>query len=817
VNGLWQDMRCARRSFLKIPGFVVLAVLTISLGVGANTAVFSVVKAVLLSPNPLGYRDIDRVAIIFHQNKFATQGRTFNSYREFRGLRDNTKSFQTLAAYIQNVPLILNAADKPTHLRANLITPSFFQVLGAHAYRGRLFADSDEVSSDDSVVLSYGIWERNFGSDPGVIGHSILLSNHAYSVMGVLPPDFHNFTAVLQSGFEADVFLNLAAAPQILDPAILDHQDDHIFGTVGRLNPEFTIAQSRGEISSVYSRLPLQRFDDNWDMKVDSVRDLVSRDVRKPLIVIFVITGMIFLISCTNVASLVLLRLTARKKELSVRLALGASRFRLLQQFVTEGLLLTSAGTAIGIWLAVIGKDALLRLSSVPLLSMIDVRMDWPVLMLSIALAVIGGLILGVIPAIAESGASATNALSSGDRTQTYSRTRFLFRKTLIGGQLAVAMMLLTGTVLMVRSFIKLHEADPGFRTDHLLTMRLDLSGPQYDQQERIVSLRQQLKTQLAALPGVETSILWAPQVPGDSFATTSAMPQFQSDSSHQIRIVTRYHLVSSNALQFLGIALRSGRDIRDEDQIAGATGAVISESLAKQLGLTTPIGARFRAFADGRLITVIGVARDVQHRGRTGPYADSLFDMYLPLDHFPRARDLTIVLRTNMPPGTLALPVQDLVQQNDKLLPVFDVRTMSEIMDEQEQEARFTEILMILFSALALSLTITGIYGVSSYSVRQRTREFGTRIAVGAQASDVFALVMWPNLLLAAISIVAGSIGSVAFSRLVRGLLFSVVPSDPLTYVFAGSVVMAVVCVACALPAWRATRVDPMIALRSE
>ena len=818
MGTFWHVVKQAPRAITRTPGFAAAAIVTLALGIGMNAAIFSVVKAVLISPNPLGYQDIDRIGIIYHQNLRADQGRSFNSYSEFRAFSEETTSFDSIAAFIQNVPLVLRGPDEPQHVRANLVTNTFFDVLGVQARIGRLFLRDDEKhQASDIVVLSYGLWQRNFGEDAGVVGRSITLGARSYTVIGVLSPGFHYFTAALDSSFEPDVFLPLAAAPDILDPEYFTHDTIHGLGTIGRLKPGISFAQARSDLGSVFAALPKQSFDTNWNLHMDPLRDVVSNSLREPLILMLAGTVMVFLISLANVANLYLLRMSSRMTECSIRLALGASRFQLFLQFAAEGLLLTSCGAACGLLLAEWSKDALVKLSPVPLLGMVEIRLDQSVLLFALLLCVGGGVALALIGIVASSRISLTDSLAQGGRSPASSLGKSRMRGLLVFGELVMSTLLLTSTLMVTRSFQKLHDTSPGFRIDHLLSMRMELSGAKYTQEGAITNFRRELLTRAATVPGVAAAMLWAPLVPGDSFETISASPQFQLDESHPIRIVSRYHLVSSGALRALEIPLIAGHEPTREEATGASPVAVVSENLVKQLGMTSPIGSHFRAFANSRLITVIGVAKDVHQRSRTGPYANSLNDMYLPLEQFPRFHDLNILVRTTVPPESLVGPLRETVHSIDPALPVFDTRTMDEVMREQERDTRLTRTWMDLFAILALFLTIVGIYGVASFAVRQRTPELGTRIALGAQRLDIIKLVMLPNLFVAETAIIIGTCASVGMARSLRSILFGVRPTDALTYILVAILLNSVVCLSCFLPAWRATRVDPMVALRHQ
>jgi putative ABC transport system permease protein len=814
----WRVVKQATRAITRTPGFALAALITLALGIGMNVAIFSVVRAVLISPNPLGYRNIDRIGIIYHQNLREDQGRSFNSYREFRAFSEGTRSFESMAAFIQNVPLVLAGRDEPQHVRANLVSNEFFDVLGVQPRIGRLFLQEDEKhKTSDIVVLSYGLWQRNFGEDPGAVGRPITLGERSYTVIGVLPPEFHYFTAALDSGFEADVFLPVTAASEILSAEYFTHDTIHNLGTIGRLKPGVSFAQARSDLSSVFMALPKQSFDANWNLHIDPLRNVVSNTLREPLILMFAGTVMVFLISLANVANLYLLKMSSRMTEFSIRLALGASRFQLFLQFATEGLLLTSCGAAGGLLLAKWSKDAMVKLSPVPLLGMVEIRLDHSVLLFASVLCVVGGLALAFIGVVASFRVSLADSLAQGGRSPANSLGKSRLRGSLVFAELVISTLLLTSTLMVARSFRQLHDTSPGFRTDHLLSMRMELSGPRYLQEGAIANFRQEVLTRASTLPGITAAVLWAPLVPGDSFETILASPQFQSDETHPVRVVSRYHLISSGALRALEIPLIAGHEPTRDEATAAPPMAVVSESLAKQLGMTSAIGSHFRAFENSRLITVIGVAKDVHHRSRIGPYANSLNDMYLPLDQFPRFQDLNILVRSTVPPQSLIAPLRETVRGIDPALPVFNTRTMSDVMQEQERDTRLTGTWMDLFAILALFLTIVGIYGVASFAVRQRTAELGIRIALGAQRLDVVKLVMLPNLLVAEIAIIIGTCASIGMARSLRSILFGVRPTDALTYILVAILLNAVVCLSCFLPAWRATRVDPMLTLRHQ
>ncbi len=822
METLWQDLRYGARMLTRNPGFTAVAVLTLALGIGANTAIFSVVRAALLGSGPLGYRDIGRLTIIFHENKQTELVRSFNSYREFQLWRARAQSLEEVAAYLQNQPLVLAGGDEPLRLRANFVSPSFFNVLGVDAYYGRTFLlEEDRIPNGHPVaVLTYELWQRRFGGDSSVVGRTITLSEHPYTVVGILPPAFHHFTAPLRGGYDIDVYLPLMMVPQVAGPSLLAEGSAHSFGTIARLRNDVTLEHVEAELETLYRGLTqgTPETAQGWKVRAGPLREVVVGVVRSPLLALLCVAGFVLLIGCANLANLLLVRATARQQEFAVRLALGASRGRLIGQLLTESILLALLGGAVGTLLALWGVDLLPAFSSVPLLGLLDIQIDSTVLLVALSLSLLVGVVFGLAPALGGTRLDLRQALHQAGRRGDSATGRGRLRDFLVVFEVAISLVLLSGAGLMIRSFRELHRTSPGFRTDHLLTLRLDLASSRYDEGQAILGFRRQAAERVRTLPGVESVALWGPFVPGESYAGTRIFPEGSTTRVAEVGVITRFHYVSPGALREVGLPILHGRGISAEDGENTFPVAVVSESLAGLLWpVDDPVGKRFRAFAGDNILMVVGIAGDARHRDRVGRYADNVHDIYLPHTQFPASPELSLVVRTSIDPAGLVSPIRQVIHQLDSGLPVFDIRTMEQLMAEEEADTQLTAVLMSLFAVEALLLATLGIYGVLAYSVSQRTHEIGIRMALGAQPRDIFRLVVGQGVLLTLIGVGVGLAASFALTRFLESMLFGVSATDPATFVGVAVLLATVAMLACYLPARRATKVDPLVALRYE
>jgi putative ABC transport system permease protein len=807
------DVRSALRMLARRP-FLFLAVIgTLAIGIAGNTVMLSLVKGVLLNPHALGYDDIGRLVLVYHENRQGAH--SLNSYQEYATWRAGARSITAAGAFLQNVPLELSGAE-PLRVIANVVTPSFFRVLGTHAAVGQLFDDPDGsgLGVPGRVVVSFGLWEHRFGADPGLIGRVLSLNGSPYTVTGVLPAAFHHLTATVRSGFDADLYLPLAGAPDVADRSILADPRVHAFGVIARLAPGSSPGIARADLLALQRAAQGLPPEPAWTIQVGSVYEIVTETLRTPLELLLGATVVVALMVCANVSSLLLSVGLSRRRELAMRAALGASRSRLFRQILTETLVLAGCGGVAGLLLSSWTFGAVRSLGGSALLSLSSVSIDGTAYVSLVGLSILVGLLGGLLPAIYTSRVDLRTALTDEARGTTGGRPAQNLRRALVIGELAAAFMLSFGALLLVDSYRLLHGSSPGFRTDHLLTAHLTMAGNGYDAPTRAI-LRARLLTDAGAQPGVTATLLWSPQGPGSAWSRTAVVPTERIGDTSETSIVSRYHLVSADALTLVGIPIVKGRDINAHDTATSRPVAIVSEALAARLGGQDPLAMDLQVFGSTRPVAIVGIARNVQQRDRLGPYAQDFNDIYASIEQWPGNRDVTIVVRTSVPPLTLAPVIREVVRQSAPRLPVFDVQTVDDVMDQQEQEVRVTGALTVVFALLAAALAMLGVHSLVADGVTRRRTEIGIRMALGAEAGEIVSGILRSGLAMCVASIAVGWPLAVLGLRAARAALFGVTESDPRAPIAVSAVLIALVLVASYMPARRATRIDPATALR--
>ena len=788
MDTLWQDVRYACRTLKKNPGFTFITVLTLSLGIGANTAIFSVVDSVILRSLP--YNDSNRLSVLWTcpQTNRDLQQRT--SVPNFEDWRTQSVTFEDMAFHggTSHGTLVDSRSDgaDPEVTWYTNVSGSFFQVLGVAPVLGRTVSESEVANGERVAVLSNQLWQRRYSSSPDVLGQILRLEGKDFQVIGVMPREFR-FPEK-----RSDLWV-----PTSVDPLWERNRADRRSAGLlvfGRVKPGITIEQAQGEMSTIAAGLAQQYPEANADSTVNVVPLQVSMFGKTVPLMLLIMMGAVFfvlLIACTNVANLLLARGAVREREIAVRTALGASRTRLVRQMLTESAVLALLGGALGLLVAAWGVPALLLFAPQNIPRLDDVVIDGRVLAFNVVISALAGLVFGVLPAIRLSRSHPAEALAGTARTSTGVRARSL-RRVLVVAECSLAVVLLTGAGLLIRSFLAVLAVDPGFQPNGVLTLRLSVRDPIFVQQviERV-----------SALPGVKAVGTFHGQMFFDGGANLANDPT--------ARVWT---FTSGDAFQALGIPLVKGRLFTERDGQADAPPvALVNQTMAgRSWPDEDPIGKKipFR----GQEITVVGVLKDIRNTGLERQPVPQIFPAPQPgrLGAF-------LVVRTTADPQQLIGDVKSIVGSLDKQATLWSVSTLEQQLDENTSQRRFQTYLLGLFSAIALALAALGIYGVLHYSVAQRTQEIGIRMALGAGASDVVRMVVWEGMMLALVGVTLGLAGAWALMRTIASLLFGVTPTDPATFTAVAFVLIVVALIACYVPARRATRVDPMVALRYE
>jgi predicted permease len=802
---LRQDVTHSWRTFRRSPGFAVVALVTLALGIGANTAIFSVVNGLLLRDLPFG--EPDRLVRLWGAHKDSGVDRSQLSAGDFIDLRTRQRSFTTLGAFAWGGGTYIGTGD-PVRLAGARVDANVFTVLGVRPYLGRTFAVGDDSAGvNPTIVLGFNAWRRVFGGDSAIVGKSVNISGLSRTVIGVLPPTFFFPTMA-----EAEIFTPLDLTPLLRDVNRI--RKFHNLGALGRLRPGTTLAQARSELSGIMRQLEQDFPQSNSNMSVATVdlRDAVVGDARPALLVLLGASLLVLLIACANVAGMLLSRAVSRRQELAVRAALGAGRARLVRQMVTESLVLALCGGAVGLALALGATRALVASAADRLPAASQVTVDVTVLLTALVVTVASGVLFGLVPALAASRGIQL-ALKDAGRGASGGVSRHRMRTVLVTGQLALAVMLLVGAGLLVRSLRHLQSRDLGYSIESTLTFEVVLVGDRYDDPGAQDRFFDALYTRLAALPGV-AAVGGSGNIPMRGGAMASLALDGRPEPAVKLPEVG-YQPVSDDLFRAMGVPLKRGRVFGPQDDTDAPRVVLLSESLVRAFWPDgDPIGARIRLGPNPNdpWMTVVGVVGDV----RMGVADDSRPTAYVSArqDHWG---GMTIVMRTTTDPMSLLPAVRREVRAIDPTIPVAEAHSMKQVQSMGLADRRLPMQLMAAFALLALVLAAVGVYGVMAYSVAARTREIGVRVALGAQPRSVFAMVVRQGMGAAAAGLSLGVLGAAALGRVLTTLLYGVKPTDVFTFVGVAGVLLAVVLVACLVPARRAVRVDPLEALRSE
>ena len=802
MDSLIKDIRYGLRGLLKRPGFTVIALVALALGIGANTAIFSLVNAVLLQPLP--FPESDQLVWVYGNIRNGGN-RASVSPLDFLDYRAQNKTFEQFAAS-GTLPQFRNltGGGEPERLTASVVTGNYFQTLGVAPALGRGFSLENEKPGQDQVtVLSYALWQKRFGGDPNIVNKTIVLDGKACEVIGVMPD------------------LRLPQAADLWVPMNFDSNPDdmkqrmaHFLRPIGRLKQGVTLTQAQADTDVIASQLEQQfpKSNTGWNLRLVSLRDQLIGSSRTPLFILFGAVGLVLLIACANVANLLLVRAAARHKEIALRTALGASRLRILRQMITESLLLAILGGALGALLATWGVEVLVSLSEGSLPPTQKIKIDGTVLGFTLLISLLTGILFGLAPAFRTMKLNLIDSMKDGARGAGENTLRNRTRSLLVVFETAVAAMLLIGAGLLIRSLLELQQVNPGFDADNVLTLRVDLARKKYDTADKAANFFQELEARIGSLAGVQ-SVGLVTELPlsgqlNDLPFTVEGRPPVSWNQAFG----ADWRRVNQQYFNALHIPLLRGRNFTEQEVRQNDKVLVVSQGLVDAVFPNEdPLGKRLITALGNDPFEIIGVVGDIRHQ--------SLQNTPVPAMYMPTRRSggTNLVIRTQGDPLSLVSGVRKEVQAIDPDQPIAAVKPMKEWVDSSVAAPRYRTTLLALFAALAMVLAATGIYGVMSYSVAQRTHEIGVRMALGARQLDVLKLVVRQGMLLTLVGVVVGLGGAFALTRVMSTLLFGVTAKDPITFGVVAALLLAVAFIACFVPARRATKVDPLVALRYE
>ena len=798
MDSLLKDIRYGLRSLMKRPAFTVVAVITLGLGIGVNTAIFSVINAVLLRPLP--YANPERL-ITFHVNQSAPD------------LADIEAQSKTVSRFggmgIQR--FAYTGGSEPVEFAVGLVTGGLFETLGVQPQIGRyITTDDDKNGAPFVVVLGHDLWIKQFNGDPQIVGKTIPLGGNVYTIIGVMSASFIAPRENTQAWSPAHVS----------DPGGADDRGVHIFRTYGRLADGVSLDQARAEMAVIDKNLAAQYPADNKNRRsvLLALHERIVGDSRQSLLILFASVSLVLLIACANFANLLLARAAEREREFVIRGALGAGRWRLIRQLLTESVLVSLAGGALAVVLAIWMTNLLVAFKPENLPRLQEIGIDGRVLVFTLGVSLLTGLVFGLLPAWSASRSGVAEALKEGGRSTTAGGARQRLRNTFVVVELAVALVLLVGAGLLIKTFWKLRSVEAGFNPDHLITMRVQLPETRYEEVATQTRFRNQILAGINTLPGTHAAMISELPLSGDSldheFVIENRPPVAPGDEpSLEARSVL------GDYFKVMQIPLRAGRDFGPQDLTENApTVGIANEEMVRQhFHNEDPIGKRIRWASDSpiRWITIVGVVGDVKHFGLDLPELPALYSPYTQINRWKRW--MSIAARTDSTPSAMAQLIKQEIWKVDPQLPVTRVETMDEMAAESFAARSFNMTLLTVFAGLALVLAAIGIYGVMSYAVTQRTQEIGIRMALGARTSDVLRIVLRNGMTLVVIGIALGLLGAFALTRLMVTLLFGVTPTDTSTIGLVSVVLIVVAFIACFIPARRATKVDPLVALRYE
>jgi len=809
MDSLLQDLRYAIRVCIRTPGFTAIAVLALALGIGANTAIFTIVNAVLLERLP--FRDPDGIVVLWEESARRPGQSNVVGPSQFIRWGERSTSLERMAALV-DTRANLTGSGEPEEVTVQNVTASFFPILGLSPLIGRSFTDAENADPQSAVViLSSDFWQRRFGGDPNVIGRTIQLNARPQTVVGVMPPAFRLLIRQgSQSGKPADMW-----APYVL-PATARNFGGRFLEAIGRLKPGVTVAQAQSELTAIASALATEtpERNTNWGARVIPLHDELSGDYRRALLILAGAVAFVLLIACANVANLLLARGAARQREIAIRAALGAARGRVIRQLLTESIVLAVLGGAVGLIVAQWGLQILLALSPVDLTTLGQVRLSGPVLAFTATVSLLTAIVCGLAPAFEGSRADVQETLKDGARQVGGGLRHRRMRQAFVVSEIALASVLLIGAGLMLRSFSSLRQVNPGYSTTNILTMRLQLPGAKYTNDQQRIRFFQDATARIQELPGVQAvgAVSYLPLTglgAGTGF-TIEGQPPPPPGQNH----VTNVSVCDNGFLRTMNVPLVRGRLFTDREMRERSNVVLVSESLVRTyFPNEDPIGKRLTINMTSPNVPteIIGVVGDIKFQNfTTAPR---------PTTYWPHPQlaysGMTLTIRTATDPLPLAPAVERAIRTLDKDQPVADVRTMSQWVSRSLAQARFSSTLLATFAALAMLLAAIGIYGVMSYVVGQRTSEIGIRLALGASRRDILSMIVGSAMRMAVLGLGIGVLLALALSRTLTALLYETPSTDPITFTVVVAVLGAVALFASYLPARRAARITPVEALR--
>lgn len=818
MQTILQDIRYGVRMLLKHPGVSAVAILTLALGIGANAAIFSVVNTVLLRPLP--YKDPERLVALWEN--VPTHGQWRTAPANFFDWKKQSTSFEGMAAYGGSA-MTLTGDGEPEQLYGASVSSGYFDVVGVAPLLGRPFLnDEHEVGKGQVVILGNELWKRRYGSDRNIINRSVNLNGDPYTVVGVMAPGIYPSRPTTSGAISFEKNQQQYWVPMSFTAGWAAVRSAHVLGVVGRLKQGVSLEQATAEMNTIGARLAQEHAANKGEgIIVNPMMNEVVGDVRRSLLILFMAVGMVLLIACANIAGLLLAQHSARSKEIAIRAALGAARRRLVTQFFVEGLLLSVVGAIAGLAVAALAMNALIKFTPQDIPRLDQATLDWRVLSFTLILSVGSCVLFGLIPAWQASKPDLHTTLEQAGRTSGPGSYRLRFRQSLVVFQVTIAVMLVIGAGLLIKSFWILQRVDPGFRPERVLSVGVTLPFTKYAQPEKTNQFFGQLINEVGSVPGVESAAIaydhplqsnWA-----ESFEIEGRVTPPESRSPQ-----ANFNPVSPGYFTTVGMPLISGRYFTADDTRQRPGVAIVNETFVRQylrdekvLGRRIKVNQPPRIWRDEKYewFEIVGVVRDAKSAGlKEAPEPT----YYLPTAQAP-LQDMMLLVRTAIEPTAIVSSVQRSVWTIDPNQPISDVSTMEQIVSDSVAQPRFNMFLMGMFGVLALLLAVVGIYGLMSYAVTQRRQELGIRMALGAETRDVLKLVLKQGMTLALIGEVLGLIGAFALTRVMRGLLFGVAPIDATTFavVIAASTLVALI--GCYLPARRATKVDPLVALRYE
>jgi putative ABC transport system permease protein len=814
MNSLWHDIRYAVRVLAKQPGFTLVVVLTLALGIGANTAIFSVVNAVVLEPLP--FSESQRLVAVQGTDVHLGDMHRTLSYPDFADFRAQNRTLESVGIYDRSTST-LTGSGEPLHIDASIVSANVFDILRAQPLLGRTFIASEDQPGTRVAILSHHLWTSHFGASPDIVGRTIILDAKAYTVVGVMPASFQ-FLLTSQPP-ELWTTVGVEMVGNGTDPPMTSERGAHFLSVIGRLKPGVSIDQANADANAIGASLEKQYPDSNGHLSltVHPQIEAMVGDVRPVLMMVLGAVGFLLLIACSNAANLLLARAAGRQREMAIRASMGAGRARVLRQLLTESVLLALAGGLLGLFLAVWGTTLLASIPSLQIPRLAQAGIDLRVLAFTLGVSVLTGVLFGMAPAWHASRFNLFLSLKEGGRASSDSKRASRARNILVVAQVSLAVILLVGASLLVESMVHLTRQSPGFDPNGVMVFNLDLPDARYGKPEQSILFFRELLERVRAVPGVQSASAVLPLPMGDDIIRTSfeiegrPVPKSEEPRVH-------FRIVAQDYIKTMRIPLISGRDFTARDQRTAAQVVLINETMARRyFPNENPIGKHIKPgvadTGEEKMREIVGVVGDVHHRNL---WQATDAECYVPYDQVALGA-MNIVVRAQGEPMSLLPAIREQVRAVDTELPVYKARDLRDYVEASVAQRKFTSMLVSVFAVAGLLLATVGLFGLIFYSVEQRRNEIGIRVAVGAERGDIIGMVLRSGIALALAGVVVGLAGTLAISRVLKNQLFGVSATDPLTFIGVAITLIAVATAACYIPAWRAANADPLTALRNE